>query len=118
MRIGRRLDPFPCADVRRKAGPFVLNLPRRRRKVCMILVCRLTPVSRWLERRGPTASHAEQHRDPLQRLWYWAPTRLGESATAGNLLRTLPHATRDISRAAWGSVLAGPPWAVRARRSG
>ncbi len=41
-------------------------------------------VSRWFERRGPTAAHAEQPRDPLQRQWYWAPTRLGESATAGN----------------------------------
>ena len=46
------------------------------------------PLSRWFERRGPTASHAEQHRDPLQRLWYWAGNCLGESVIAGNSSQT------------------------------
>jgi hypothetical protein len=37
-------------------------------------------------RRDPTAAHAEQLRDPLQRRWYWASNRLGEYVTAGNLI--------------------------------
>jgi hypothetical protein len=52
------------------------------------------PVSRWFERRGSTASHAEQPRDPLQRQGYWASNRLGESVTAGISLR---HATRGAA---------------------
>ena len=82
MRIGRGLDPFPPAEGRR--GHRGAQVQHADLDITSVPV----PVSRWFERRGPTAAHAEQPRDPLQRLWYWAPTRLGESATAGKRLPT------------------------------
>ena len=78
MRIGRGLDPFPPAEGRR--GHRGAQVQHADLDITSVPV----PVSRWFERRGPTAAHAEQPRDPLQRLWYWVPADLGESVTAGN----------------------------------